>query len=424
MPRLRKDEIVTIHVLKDKSESNRAVARLMGVSEAAVRYHLRKAGEGRGDADGRRDKPFKARDCHEAIAGWLEAHGDGDGERACNCRELHQWLVEHCGYGGSHRSVWRYVRRHFPQPPRRPYRRVELPPGVQVQIDWCERTILVGGAARRLYGLCLQLSHSRMEALVWSESMDQLHWQQCHNAGFRRLGGVAATARIDNLKTGMAKAGPHGRVNPVYRRYAQAAGFHVDACQARHPQAKGKVERRIGALAGALLRHYPRGFDSLEQLQTATDAWIAAQAQRRRCPATGTSVAEAWAAERPLLRGCEALPEVFDTVVTRRVKNDCTIAFEGRTYSVPFHLAWQSVEVRGEAGHVSIWHEGRPVARHRRGGPELIVLDERHFSGGATPTHLPPLPLGRLGRRALELAEAPVQLRSVDYYHALAEVGS
>lgn len=422
MPRLKKEDIVTIKVLKNKQEPNRSIARLLGVSEGAVRYHLRKADEGRDGADGRRDKEFKAQDYHEAIAGWMEENSDGD--RACNCRDLHEWLTVTCGYGGSYRSVWRYVRRHFPQPPRRPHRRVELPAGVQVQIDWCERVLRIGGIEQKLYGLCMELSHCRMEALVWSASMDQLHWQQCHNAGFRRLGGVAATGRIDNLKTGMAKAGPNGQVNPVYQRYAQAAGFHVDACQVRHPQGKGKVERRIGALTGALLRQYPQGFASMEQLQTATDAWIAAQAQRRRCPATGTTVAEAWEAEKVLLRPVDTLPEVFDTVVTRRVKHDCTVAFEGRSYSVPFHLAWQQVEVRGEADHVSIWHEGRCLARHRRGSAELIVLDESHFTGEATATHLPPMPLGRIGRRALELAQASVQLRSVDYYHALAEVRS
>lgn len=422
MPRLKKEEIVTIKTLKDKQEPNRAIARLLGVSEGTVRYHLRRAESGEAEKDGRRGKGFKAQDYHQQIAQWVEEHGGAD--RSCNCKDLHDWLVGNCGYGGSYRSVWRYVKRHFPQPARRPYRRVELPAGVQVQIDWCGRTLRIGGIAQKLYGLCMQLSHSRMETLIWSTSMDQLHWQQCHNAGFRRLGGVAATGRIDNLKTGMAKAGPNGQVNPVYQRYAQAAGFHVDACQVRHPQGKGKVERRIGALMGTLLRQYPQGFASIAELQTATDALIAAQAQRRKCPPTGTTVAEAWAVERELLGSCDTLPEVFDTVVSRRVKNDCTISFEGRSYSVPFHLAWQQVEVRGEADHVSVWHEGRRVARHQRGSAELIVLDESHFKGEATQTHQPPLALGKISRRALELAQASVQLRSVEYYQALAEVGS
>ena len=48
------------------------------------------------------------------------------------------------------------------------------------------------------------------------------------------------------------------------------------------------------------------------------------------------------------------MPEPFDIAVTRRVGADCTVAFEGRTYSVPFALVGQRVEVRGCARHVQI----------------------------------------------------------------------
>jgi hypothetical protein len=40
----------------------------------------------------------------------------------------------------------------------------------------------------------------------------------------------------------------------------------------------------------------------------------------------------------------------------------------------------------------------------------------------ATPTVLPPTPLGRLGRRLQELACLPVERRPIDLYAALAEV--
>lgn len=423
MPHLSQEEKVTIQVLNSKNEPHRAIARRLGVSEGTVRYHLRKVREGRGEHDGRREKVFKAREVADQIEHWLKETGSGRAEgRPANLKLLWQWLVDNCGYAGSYKSVWRYVRRHYPAPARRPYRRVELPPGVQAQVDWCERTILIAGIAVKLHGFFMCLSHSRGEGLIWRESMDQLSWQQSHNLAFVGLGGIPATVRIDNLKTGMALAGPKGTVNPVYRRYAQAAGFHVDACPVRHPEAKGKVESRIGHLVSALLSAHPNGFASVEQLQAATDAWIETQSRRRRCPATGTSVAEAWEAERALLRPAHALPEIFDTVLTRRVQSDCMVHFEGRRYSVPFNLAWQQVEVRGGPGVVTFRHAGREVARHRRGSAERILINEAHYQGEATPTHRPPLPLGRIGSKIRELAEAEVERRAVDYYHELMEV--
>jgi hypothetical protein len=91
---------------------------------------------------------------------------------------------------------------------------------------------------------------------------------------------------VGNLGQVADHLSPKGTVNPVYRRYAQAAGFHVDACPVRHPEAKGKVESRIGHLVSALLSAHPNGF---------------------------ASVAEAWEAERALLRPADALPDIFDT---------------------------------------------------------------------------------------------------------------
>jgi len=47
------------------------------------------------------------------------------------------------------------------------------------------------------------------------------------------------------------------------------------------------------------------------------------------------------------------------------------------------------------------------------------VLNPGHYEGESTPTHVAPLPIGRIGRRILELANAEVEPRAVDYYAAL-----
>jgi hypothetical protein len=48
--------------------------------------------------------------------------------------------------------------------------------------------------------------------------MGQLAWHHAHNEAFRRIGGIPAVLRIDNLKTAIARgAGPWGRINPADR---------------------------------------------------------------------------------------------------------------------------------------------------------------------------------------------------------------
>ena len=57
-----------------------------------------------------------------------------------------------------------------------------------------------------------------------------------------------------------------------------------------------------------------------------------------------------------------------------------------------------------------------------RGTTRRLVIDPQHYDGPNTDRVLAPPPLGRMGRRLQELAEAPVMQRSIELYAALAEV--
>jgi transposase len=423
---LTPEAIVALRVLKEQGQSNRQVARALQVSEAAIRYHLRRAGR----PDGRKGKPRKADPFAAAIDDFLartDGHPDGrpdaDAARPGNVLALFEWLRHEHGYQGSYKSVLRFVRASYARPRLRPFRRVETPPGAQAQVDWGTfAAVLVGGAAQPLHALVMVLSHSRKEALVWSPSMDQLAWQHAHNLAFQRLGGVPAVLRIDNLKTGVGTgAGPWGQVNDAYRAYARQMGFHVDACLPRCPEDKGKVESKVGALKGRL-RLEGKPFDTLQALQAWTDQQLDDWARRRLCPATGRTVDESWLEERRLLRVLPALPLAFDVALSRPVHKDCTVCFEGRQYSVPFVLAGLSVEVRGCAEVVQVWHQGRVVAQHPRHSRQRLLIDPSHYDGPGDERVLPPVPLGRMGRKLQEIVEMPVEKRPVDLYAALAEV--
>jgi len=99
----------------------------------------------------------------------------------------------------------------------------------------------------------------------------------------------------------------------------------------------------------------------------------------------------------PLLGPIDVLPEPFDLAVTRRVNRDCTVQFEGRTYSVPFQHVGREVEVLGCAGSVLIVAGAVTLARHPRGTSERILLDQRYFEGTPTNHILPPQPGVRQG---------------------------
>ena len=306
-PRLRREEVVTIHVLTEKGESRSAIARTLEVTEGAVRYHLRRAAAGA--TDGRQGKPYKAEAVAEAIAGWCAAAAED--ERPVNVRDLYEYLQGEHDYRGSYKSVVRYMRARYPKPARRTYRRVETVPGAQSQTDWAEYPrVDVGRGPEPLHAFVMVLSHSRKPAVVWSRSEDQLHWLSAHNGGYRRLQGVAAVNRIDNVKTAIATgAGAWGTIHPTYRAYARAVGFHIDACGPREANAKGKAEAKV-RLSRLRLDPGGRRYDAVEELQEQTDRKIEAWAKRtgpcarrpaRRCRPVGKPSSTSW-------RRCRSCP--------------------------------------------------------------------------------------------------------------------
>jgi len=409
---------MTIQVLHERGCSNREIARQLGIDEKAVRYRLSRLASGA--RDGRSEKPFRAEVLHAVIAHWFEHAG----RRGVNLEALHEHLVAEHGYTGSSKSVQRYVRAKFPRPKVRTRRRVETPPGAQGQVDWGEFPgVVVRGEPVGLHAFHLVLSHSRMEAIVWSERADQLAWLHVHNEALRRLGGVPAVLRVDNVKTAVAKgAGPWGTLNETYRRYAKGVRFHIDAARPRTPQDKGKVERRIGVHKQGFDPRQ-REWDDVEELQAWTDGEVERRAERRICPVTGESVRSSYEAEKPHLGSLpDFLPEPFDLVQRRRVGLDATVRFEGRTYSAPFAYARREIEVRGCARVVQLWADGKVLAEHPRGTRSRLLIDPAHYEGPGTDTVQAPVPLGRMSRRLAEIAATVPERRPLDLYAALAEV--
>jgi transposase len=427
LAKLTREQIVTIEVLQQRGQAATHTARILGVTEGTVRYHRRRARDGAVDGRQKRSQ-IEALGLADVVAHWWQTQtGAACDDRPPNVQGLHEFLQAEYAYDGSYKSVRKYVRAHFEPPRIRPFRRVETPPGAQTQSDWGEfRQVELGDPAgpTTLYAFVMVLSHCRKAAVVWSRSTDQLAWHHVHNEAYRRLGGVAAVNRIDNLKTGIAQGcGAWGQVNPQYRTSAKTLGFHVDACEVRAPEQKGKTERRVGVWKR--LAVHRQSFDGLTALQSWTDTTLEADAARRICPATGQTVAASWEAERPFLRPLPTLlPEPFDLVRTAPVHKDCSVRFEGRCYVVPFTYVGHAVEVRGCSETVQVLdpQTGIVLVSYPRHTPERILIDPACYQGPGTEPVIPPKPLGRMARKLQEIASLPVERRPVDLYAALAEV--
>jgi transposase len=417
MAKLKERDIVCADVLQQRGESVRAIARKLSVDESTLRYRLGRVR--RSARDGRADKA-EACDPHaELIAAWIGEQADA--RRPESVKALYETLVSEHGYCGGYKAVLRYVRRRSATPAIRPSRRVETRPGAQAQVDWATTRLEIGTSGRplELSAFVLTLSWSRLWVVLWALKQDLLSWVGCHNRALSRLEGVPASLRIDNLKTGVASgAGPWAVLQPGYASYAEQMGFVVDPCRVRSPSDKGKVERRIRDVKWLQVREGER-FASIEALQETTDARIAERAERLVCPVTGQSVRESFELERVHLRPLpEPLPTPFDVQVSRVVRRDATVSFEGRHYSVPFALVGRSVSVRGCETTVEIYSGVERVATFPRHTACRSLIDQAHYEGPSTDEITAPVPLGEIGRQIVLSRSWEASHRSIDVYEA------
>ena len=121
----------------------------------------------------------------------------------------------------------------------------------------------------------------------------------------------------------------------------------------------------------------------------------------------------------------------FDLIKQAAVHKDCTIRFEGRTYSVPYRYAGKTVEVRGcnEVVQIIDPKTGVIVKQYPRKTRELLLIDQDCYEpeeqDAAPNSDTPrPLPLGKMARRFEEIAAQGVATRSIDFYAKIAQAKS
>ena len=184
--KLSREEIVTLQVLRLQGETNQAIADRLGITEGAVRYHLKRAAEQASDGRGKLSLIEQLQLVAVVDHWWQDQVAALPNHRPPSVQQLWSYLVDEYDYRGSYKSVRKFARSHFPAPARRPFRRIETPAAAQVQSDWLETNVRLRDSVGRVsqvkrYGFVMTLSHSRKTAIIWSESMNQLAWHHVHN---------------------------------------------------------------------------------------------------------------------------------------------------------------------------------------------------------------------------------------------------
>jgi transposase len=262
--------------------------------------------------------------------------------------------------------------------------RFETRPGHQLQIDFGESRVWIGDERVRVHLFVATLGYSRRMHIQPSIRERQADWFEGMEGAFLRFGGVPAEVLVDNAK---ALVEHHDavtrevRFNARLHAFARYWGFSPRACAPYRARTKGKDERGVGyvkrnAVAGRRFASWGAFVAHLEQ-------WNREIADVRMHGTTGELPLARFADEAGALRplgGRVPFGQLRDLI--RKVRPDCAIDLDTNSYSVPWRLVGETVQVVVLAGRVIVRHAGEVVADHPMcDGRRQRVVDRAHLAG-------------------------------------------
>jgi transposase len=371
------DEVSAMQQLKGLGWGSKRIAAELGCSRNTVRYWLARGGW-RPCASASRSKKL------DGLSEWLRERFR---RHAGNADVVRQELACEKNITVSLRTVERAVaplRRELVAAARATVR-FETQPGEQLQIDFGERRVEIGGVAVKVFLFVATLGYSRRLHVRAYGHEKQDSWFDGMESAFRAFGGVPREVLLDNAKALILHHDPASRevvLHPRLHAFANHWRFRIRACAPYRARTKGKDERGVGyvksnAIAG-------RRFASWPELEAHLEAWTREVADVRIHGTTGETPIERFARDEvAALRPLTGTPPfVSARDLLRRVGADCAIELDGNAYSVPWRLIGERVRVTVGGGSVRVLHGGREVAVHiELKGRHGRVTDDSHLAG-------------------------------------------
>jgi transposase len=396
----------SIITLSENGWSQRRIARELGIDRSTVKRYVQQhrskpgteskpaiptAGSDGSDPP----KPAISTTGSSGRVSKCEAHRDFIERRlelGLSAQRIWQDLRDETGFEGSYESVKRFVRK-LEANTGLPHRRMETPPGREVQVDFGRGASVVGPDGRRryphLFRMVLSNSRKGYSEVVWKQTTENFI-RAIENA-FRHFGGGTATVVIDNLRAAVTRADWYEpELNPKIRDFCRHYGTVMLPTRPRTPQHKGKVEKSVDyAQENALRGHV---FDSLKAQNDHLLKWERTIADTRIHGTTKRQVKAAFEAERPALQPLPSSLFPCFREVERKVHKDGHVEVEKAYYSVPFEHTGRTVWVRWDSRFVRI-HD-----QHL----ETIAVHPRHEPGqfSTAPGHIPAARMSGMERGA------------------------
>ena len=317
-----------------RGESQRAIARALGIVPRTVKKILTREEARRADGESvlerelprtRAPRPSKLDAYDEKITAWLEQYPDLTATR----------LLEKLGgegFTGEYTIVREYLKAlRGRTKPARAHQIVETAPGQQGQFDWSPFP-LANGDIENVWSYTLSWSRGRSFAAEDNQKQTTIFRRLA--ASFEELKGVPYESVTDTM-SGVVDRWECGRpiLNIRFVDFAAYYRFAVHISPRRYPKYKGKVERPFRYIDENFCNG--RTFHSREEFREGLAWWRDAHAMKRPHPKTGRTIAQMLDEERPYLQALPRIPYDTRDIVQRLVDSTAHILYATNLYPVP-----------------------------------------------------------------------------------------
>ena len=235
---LDESEVRGIFGLRRRGWHLKAIARELGIARNTVRTWVRR---GEGAARPGTGRPRVLEKDEEWVRGrYLAGVRNGD--------VLRQELAER-GIEVSLRTIERCIKpiREEVVALDRASVRFETAPGQQMQIDFGEKWVDIGGERAKAFVFVATLGYSRRSFVQVFAGLRQRHWLAGLDAALRHFGGIPQTCLADNAKALVVRwQGDRPIFHAEFEAFCRHWGITPRACRPYRARTKGKVERSVG----------------------------------------------------------------------------------------------------------------------------------------------------------------------------------
>ena len=362
--------VITVNIYKEirqrrlKGESQRSIARVLGISRNTVKKYCEGATVPWERVERPRDPSVMTPEVTAFIAACLKSDEESPSKQRHTARRIYDRLVAEMGFTGGESTVRLYVRKLRGKTPEA-FVPLAFAPGEAVQIDWGESTVYVDGEKIVTNLFCARLCHSDAPFVRAYRRQNSESFQEALVHCFEYFGGVPRQVIFDNAKVAVKDGfGANAKATDSYAALAAHYGFEPVFCNIASGNEKGLVEGLVGFSRRNFCVPIPQ-VESMDEL----NAMLLERCQsylEHRIKGKEADVGTLYQLERQALYPLP--PYRYDPAkrTEARVNAYSTVRYDTNSYSVPVRLCGKTVSIKALPERIEIFSEGESVAVHQR----------------------------------------------------------